>query len=590
MKRKEISLMQKMTRRVLLLFGVLLIISVIYSFFLVRFNGYSNMQKICYDESEMMTVLIDNLMYDMNAVATNYATSDEIRSFLQSQEDLTEAQRIQQMFHVIEDYKPSFLTHKYFHSFCLIDGSRNSYYSFNNPGVSFLGDFEKLALQGERIDAFTGFTGAYSLQSSGRTLPFNLFSVVRDIYAFTNGARTCIGKVIITANIGEFLRNIQKETSLFDDVGLLSSREKSLFLQSWETGDGRHSQDADDTSVLIDRLLDMEDIEFATDGLWCKSLSQDPDIELALYKANASYLEYTDAYIVGFLIIMVCITAGTVLLMLIPVIRNLSRQIRKLEHAFEKVGNNEFGEPLELTGGREFIHISSEFNRMTDKIQENTKSLVQQERKAQDLKFELLIAQMNPHFIYNTLNLVIYLARKNRGKDVIEVTASFISLLQNAVYFSEEGNWSTVEKELEMTEKYQLIQKYRYGTTITFYTEVEEDVRPCRIPRNILIPLIENALLHGICETDRDGTIRTSFSRRDGRLRICVADDGRGMTAEALRVVLDNAQGRAPSRRGMYSIGLSNIYDRLSFLYQEDFTLDIHSEPDKGTEVVIELP
>ena len=134
-----------------------------------------------------------------------------------------------------------------------------------------------------------------------------------------------------------------------------------------------------------------------------------------------------------------------------------------------------------------------------------------------------------------------------------------------------------------MCGKYGLIQKYRYGSTITFYTEVDEEVRLCRIPRNILIPLIENALLHGICETDRDGSIRTSFTRQGDKLRICVCDDGSGMSAETLREVLDNAQGRAPSRRGMYSIGLSNIYDRLSFLYQDGFKLDIFSEPDKGT-------
>ncbi len=579
MKRKnERSLTRMLMIRVVALCAVLLVVTVLYGFFLIRYNGYSNAQNISLEESGIAAMLLENLTYDVEAVSGEYASDKTVQELLAgggaSPSDL-----IVKAYHLIADNKPTFLTHRYFHSFCLVDLEGTSYFSFNTFGMSFLQDFETLALKGEPIGEFEGYTDVYLFNSTNSIQPFYLLSYVRDVYGLQeNGKRKCLGKVIININFGEFSKALLKSNSYFEGAGLINEQRATLYLYPQGDSDITYRNTVGKTF-------------FGTKTGFCYIVgSQDKALRLALIKPHTSFIQYTDAYIVIFLGIMVFVIMAVLMIILLPMMTYISGQIKELEKAFRVIGDNHLDLRLDLGGAEEFVNISDGFNEMTARIKENTDRLLLQERQQQELNFELMIARINPHFVYNTLNSVIYLARKNRDEDIIRVTAAFITLLQDITYFGDDQVWTTVEAEIDAVERYQLIQKYRYGDVVTFRNDCEERVKAERLPANLVIPLIENALLHGICEADKDGTIILKIRGAEEKLVISVSDDGIGMTEEAVQKLLDQENREMRNRQGLHSIGLYNINERLTFLYEGHHRMKIESKPGEGTTVTIILP
>lgn len=270
---------------------------------------------------------------------------------------------------------------------------------------------------------------------------------------------------------------------------------------------------------------------------------------------------------------------------------NFSNQIKTLNAGINEVSTGNLDYKVNLNGSNEIVNISNGFNNMTARIKENTQKIVENERKEQQLSFELLLAQINPHFIYNTLDSVIYLARKNKCDDIIQLVSSFIVLLQDSIHLGESNIWTPIKSELVVINKYITIQHFRYGNRFSYKEDVDPELLDLYIPKSIIVPLIENAIVHGICESDIPGTIVLEINKNNSRLNITVKDSGAGMTEQILSSLKgENGIRQSARKSGMYSIGLNNILDRLKLLYGSDYTFDIRSQLDYGTEVLINIP
>ena len=227
---------------------------------------------------------------------------------------------------------------------------------------------------------------------------------------------------------------------------------------------------------------------------------------------------------------------------------------------------------------------AEEFNRMLDRIEELIRQLIEEEKKKKDAELEALQYQITPHFMYNTLNSVKCYAMIHGQKEIAEVIDDFVELLQTCI--RKKGTFLTVAEEIQILKNYIHLQEFRNGEAYQVEYKIEREAEQCRIPRLILQPLVENALIHGLDLKNHRNQLAIEASTVGSRLYMKIKDNGRGMTAEQIAALL---QKKGKKTKGLTAVGIPNIQERLELYYgkQAKLTLDSSTE---GTTAVIYLP
>ena len=218
---------------------------------------------------------------------------------------------------------------------------------------------------------------------------------------------------------------------------------------------------------------------------------------------------------------------------------------------------------------------------MLDKIGRLIYENYEKQLLLRDTKYKMLQAQINPHFLYNTLNSLHWMIRAKRNDEAAEMTIALGEILRAAL---SKKQYFTVREEVAMLRKYMVIQQYRYQKRICF--QLEEEVRgDYLIPHMTLQPLVENAIYYGVEKMLTPCTISVTVREREDDIWIQVSDTGPGMTEEELNAVRTFTV--KPSGHG---IGLKNIHERLRMAYEERLTFEIDSACGQGTSVRIVIP
>lgn len=191
-------------------------------------------------------------------------------------------------------------------------------------------------------------------------------------------------------------------------------------------------------------------------------------------------------------------------------------------------------------------------------------------------KLHALKMQINPHFLFNTLNVIQVLVMKKDNEKAAETLRRLSSFLRQTLDESD-SQWVPLKAELEMIEQYMSIEQVRFGDRLVIDKDYEEGVMSTPVPSMILQPLVENAMRHGLGEKPQKGTLKIHTCKVSGSLIIEISDDGVGCNAEK---VLKNAAG----------IGLNNVVERLQQMYGKQHIFDFKSAPGTGTKVTIEVP
>ncbi|MNC28525.1 Sensor histidine kinase YpdA [compost metagenome] len=215
---------------------------------------------------------------------------------------------------------------------------------------------------------------------------------------------------------------------------------------------------------------------------------------------------------------------------------------------------------------------------MMDKINRLMEEIKVEEQKA-------LQSQIGPHFIYNALNTIKYLAKLQNITNIDEISGALVELLRSVL-----GNVRetvTIREELEYVKGYVLIQKYKFLDRVKVFFDVEEEVLESRILKLILQPVVENAMLHGIASS-KEGTVLVKIYREDNRILFEVTDNGVGMTTEQINKAM-NMEGQKDSSR-FSSMGLKNVGQRIKLAYGEAYGLQIYSCPGVFTTVEMSVP
>src|ERR1017187_2918551 len=205
----------------------------------------------------------------------------------------------------------------------------------------------------------------------------------------------------------------------------------------------------------------------------------------------------------------------------------------------------------------------------------NEKKIEEQQRLLVEARLAALTSQINPHFLFNTLNSVSSLIRTDPNQARVMVV-KLSKVLRRLLRKHE--NFNTLREELSFIEDYLAIEVVRFGDKLRFEKDVAEDTLDMLVPSMLLQPLVENSIKHGLSGKIEGGTIRIRTRRGGSRLELLVEDDGVGIPEERLATVLD--QG----------IGVSNVHERLKVLFGNDYRMWIDSHPGEGTRVRIEVP
>lgn len=235
-----------------------------------------------------------------------------------------------------------------------------------------------------------------------------------------------------------------------------------------------------------------------------------------------------------------------------------------------------------VSGTREISALSASFGHMVVRIQKLMEQVREEEISLRKTELNALQAQINPHFLYNTLDSIAWMCEEERTKEAVEMVEALAQLFRISI--SKGHELITLEKEVQHARNYLKIQNYRYKNQFTYHFEVEESCLSYLCNKITLQPIIENAIYHGIDRMVDEGSISIRICEEAQAIRMTVTDNGVGMTPQQCEEILCRDAG---DRTG---IGIKNVNDRIRIYFGEEYGLCITSELDEGTEVEIRIP
>lgn len=264
--------------------------------------------------------------------------------------------------------------------------------------------------------------------------------------------------------------------------------------------------------------------------------------------------------------------------------RTVTRPVRRLVSSMQKFEKQAetFEYKADMSNVAEFQTLSTSFEHMVLMIQSLVEKVHNEEIVLRKTELKALQAQINPHFLYNTLDSIQWMCEQDNSKDAVKMVGALAKLFRISI--SHGNEFIAISDELKHAESYLIIQSYRYKNQFTYSFDVDKSVLDCMCNKITIQPFIENAIYHGLDRMVDEGEIKIIVERRGKDIAIIVKDNGLGMTEEQCKAVLQ--KGRSDSK----GIGVKNVDDRLKIYFGEEYGITIDSELDVGTTVTIKIP
>ena len=281
-----------------------------------------------------------------------------------------------------------------------------------------------------------------------------------------------------------------------------------------------------------------------------------------------------------FIFFLVFVNLGVSERIAVP-IKALEQSVKELEAGSETVD-------IAIGGPYEVQHLGNSIRSMVSTMRQLMDDIIRQEESKRKSELDVLQSQINPHFLYNTLDSIVWMIENNRYDDAIVMVTSLARLFR--ISLSRGRTLITVGEELEHARHYMTIQKMRFKNKFTSEIRADGEALGCETVKLVVQPIVENAIYHGMEYADGDGEILVWAHIEGEDLYIDVTDNGPGMRQEQVDRLLREDGGPAAPSRGGSGIGLRNVHQRIQLTYGEPYGLEIESEPDEGTTIRIHLP
>ena len=314
--------------------------------------------------------------------------------------------------------------------------------------------------------------------------------------------------------------------------------------------------------------------------------------ENALYSSTAAHIRHLPWLYLGLFL-----TAAVLVLLLIRVLsRAVVRPLLRLAQASRSIAEGDFSSPdLPVKSNDEVGRLTGTFNQMKHAMQEHLATLnalhreevrnLALEKDLDHTRMEMLKSQVNPHFLFNTLNMISCMARLEDAETTDKMIVSLGNLFRHNLRTKQQE--VTLEEELDGLEDYIYLQQMRFDGRITVEKQILVDPARARLPSFTLQPVIENAFSHGLKACEEGGRILLRVWRQGRMLYVTVADNGKGMTEEELAALSEKMR---QSEQTGKSIGLGNIFRRVSMLYPDTGKMQVFSRAGHGTVIRFEIP
>lgn len=265
--------------------------------------------------------------------------------------------------------------------------------------------------------------------------------------------------------------------------------------------------------------------------------------------------------------------------------QELTKPIRQLRDGMSTIEEGNFETRVDIEVENEIGSLARSFNMMTDRIHALIEQNFYEQEQKRKSELRALQAQINPHFLYNTLDSIIWMAEDEKNEEVVVMTAALARLLRQSI--SNEQEQVTIEQEIDYVRSYLTIQKMRYKDKLEYEIEAEPEILPVQIVKFTLQPLVENAIYHGIKYKETKGTICIRGYVKDKQAQITVEDDGAGMDEQQIQRILEDTANENARTSG---VGVANVQKRLQLYYGEEYGISYTSEVGKGTTALVTIP
>ena len=265
--------------------------------------------------------------------------------------------------------------------------------------------------------------------------------------------------------------------------------------------------------------------------------------------------------------------------------RNITRPLQQLRDSMARVQEGDFGAAeVEVTSRNEVGSLTRSFNVMTSRIQELMKQNIYEQQQKRKSELKALQSQINPHFLYNTLDSIIWMAEGKKNEEVVVMTASLARLLRQSI--SNEEEQVPISQEVEYARSYLTIQKMRYKDKLEFQIQVDAQIMGVPIIKLVLQPLIENAIYHGLKYKEGKGLLIVRGYREGENAVIQIKDNGAGMDEQTLSHIFEKHKVNYRSN----GVGVYNVQKRLQLYYGMDYGITYSSRQGEGTTASIVIP
>ena len=335
-----------------------------------------------------------------------------------------------------------------------------------------------------------------------------------------------------------------------------------------------------------------ENIEMLDNNIYILTELIQDDIQYYIYyqtqsmeMMRASLNQQVFTFIVCMILLLAALTAFVAIIET-RISRSISGPILGLSQVTHEIAQGDFSVRADEKGDRELGALAASVNNMAEHLSVMVMQIREDERKMRKAELRLLQEQINPHFLYNTLDAIVWMIEDGKSEQAEDMVVSLSTFFRTVL--SRGREFISIREEVQHIRSYLEIQKARYQDILSYEIQVAPELYPYETLKMTLQPLVENALYHGVKNKRSGGLIRIS-GERDGKLiRFKVEDDGIGMNAEALTHLQEEI--RRPCKETDTGFGMANVNERIRMNFGADYGLMIESEEGKGTRVWVTIP
>lgn len=263
----------------------------------------------------------------------------------------------------------------------------------------------------------------------------------------------------------------------------------------------------------------------------------------------------------------------------------ISNPIKRLDGSVREIESGNLDVEIVPSGSYEVEHLGKSIKNMLGRIKVLMSDLVAEHNAKRKSEFDTLQSQINPHFLYNTLDIIVWMIENENSDKAVSIVTALAKFFR--ISLSKGKNIITVKDEVEHVRNYLMIQNMRFKNRFEYSIDVDEEVLSYSSLKLMLQPLVENAIYHGMEFMDGDGEIDVKVFKEDDSLYFTITDNGLGMSEDMVEALL--SKDFVPSKKGS-GIGVKNVNERIKLYFGNEYGLKVESEPDEGTKITIHLP